>query len=914
METASLIISSISLGIDITTIIGGFIKSNKTLNRLLDKAIKKAKRNANIDSQHLPGKPFDEKELNNILFDLVIKHAKGETIEIPNWLGDDFFIFYEAITQDVDFLEFLHQEIEKYQHSLQNEKLDEVNRILKEIRNQIELLSQQQLIENEKLDTIDETTKEIKEHVEKLKLPDWLVPYEIELSTNSKTAFLQDAHENLIRENKIYRKKDTIETITNWLDSKGICLIIAPEGRGKTFLSRIIAFDYHENDTKVYFVDCRKESMSFCNDMKSLLYDWNIDKNKKYLLVLENVHACSNPELLKQTIENQTKNQEEIRTNIKFLLNARPTIVDYDCFTNWGEIINLHPNENDVLEIVNLYQTVTNRKPFESEKKMMTFIKTISPNENDSNGTNLRLLSIYLRTWQNKGSIVYVSDVTEKDIYNDFIDTYGLNKTPNRDTVLLFISSLFQFDVPIPSKAVRQFLISQFIESPNLLNDIVIEGLLPESSNVYYLPHSVEAYFLFMAICYKQKVNYIEKTEEHVKFFVDDFILKQNNPRNYENEFRLLNSGLVARKEEFMEVIQHLRHEAKTIIMNLNPVFVFSFFRVENHNDCNELNTLINYYTENKDWLTSSIRELNPAGLELIYLTFNNHLHYTSIMEDIFKNPDDLRKYLIHQFEINNNITSPPRLFRWIRKIIERISPKHAAVLKEFYHRSNNFHKSNKYHFVSSEKVEYKILISNNLVHNKYCVYDKVSFQQFISDLCRQGLYLDELTWKQLNAFLKKMGDCIDETHKENFLQVAKALVNLIVDNDDGFLEKPNALERASSTHFSYFLFHLRRVDNNLYNDTISNAKIIKFVKQKLGDLTSITANDLYLFSRFYSQGWCKTKMNNIINKTDKEQLCVIKEWHNKVLKSLKKRGITMETGSMLEYIHNKFFIQQQNN
>lgn len=910
MNTASLILSIISLGIDIYGIINDHIKSK--LDSLLNKAIKIAKREAKIDSQHLLGKPIDEKEINKVLLDLVIRKAKNENIDIPNWLGNDFYKFYDSLMQNVDFLNFLHQELENYQHLLQDEKLDEAKKILVEIHNQIELL----LHQNKKLDCIDETTKEIKEHVEKSKLPNWLVPYEIELSTNSKTAFLQDAHENLIRENKIYRKKETIETITNWLESICFCLIIAPEGRGKTFLSRIIAFDYHENSTIIYFVDCRNESKSFFNDMKSLLFDWNKDKDKKYLLVLENVHACSNPELLKQTIENQTINQEEISTNIKFLLNARPTIVDYDCFTNWRETINLHPNENDVQEIVNLYQVVTNREPFESEEKMMAFIETISPNDDDSNGANLRLLGIYLRTWQNNVKIQYVSDVTEEDIFNDFIETYKLNDSPDRDTVLLYISSLFQFDVPIHPKAIKQFLRNEGINN-GLIENLVKEGLLVKSHNLYYLPHSVEAYFLFKAICYKQKVNYIDETEGFVKFFIYDFILKQTNTKDFEGDFILLVSGLMARKEEFRDIIMELTewNKAKEIIMKINSGFIIQMLHTENGHSIDSLRNILD---SNIDTLRPYILELSPSLLTRLCSGLENHLKYKpeEIYSNIFNNPADLRNYLAHWSAIYN--VTGLRHFFFTTKSRRIIKAKHALVCEEF-HNSNKQKRNNEqsYDFVFIKEKDQKNLISN-ASFLKYDEYNKTEFQHFISKLSTEGFYINELNWRQLNLFLRKMGDCIDEAHIKSFQQVANTLVEMIIDKDNVFFEKPNAFEKISSAHLSHFLFNLSRVDDNLYNVIILNDKIIETVKQKLDKLETITIDEiidyLYLFSYFYSQPWCEARMNNFIDKANEEQQSRTKEWHDKIMAKLYNNEEQIEKDSLLAYIHNKPFIQQQNN
>lgn len=847
------------------------LDNHKGISSVIDNAVNKAWGKSGR-TNYLGMRPS-----NSQLIELVIKKYRKESFEIPNnWFRDDEFErFYDILIDERSFWNIFMELFQNYENSRQKETLEGIR----------------------------ESTNVIKEDVEKTKLPKWLISYDVELSTNSKTVFLQDAHENLIRENKIYRKKDTIETITNWLDTKGACLIIAPEGRGKTFLSRIIAFDYHENNTMVYFADCRNESKPFYDDIKSLLFNWNNDKDKENLLILENIHACTDLERLKQYIENQIRH-EEIATNIKFLLNARPTIVDYNYFMNWEETIYLQPNENDVQEIVNLYKTVTNRNPFESEEKMMTFIKIISPNENDSNGANLRLLSIYLRTWQNNSKIRYVSDVTEEDIYGDFITTYKLDVSLDRDTVLLFISSLFQFDVPVHPKAIKQFLKNEGINF-NLLEDLVKEGLLIKSRNLYYLPHSVEAYFLFKAICYKQKENYIDKTEEFVRFFIDDFILKQNKPREFEGDLRLLQSGLFARDEEFRKIIQYITSEDKAmeIITKLNPGFVVPFFHNNHDSDALKL------YKDNIVLFKLSILELSPLGFRIICYYFDKNFQY-SIIKDVFENPLDLYNYL-HQLKIHDH-TSLTRIFgKDIIREINCISPEHVEVLREFrYH--VELHKTKLYCFVSIEKKDSQILISSIMVHNEYRLYDKVRFRELISDICSYGFYFDKLTWRQLIVFLRKMVDCFIETHKDSFLQVINNIVKMVIDNE--FLVVPNAISRISYHNLSSFLICVNHLDNNLYNNTISNTKIIETVKHRFDKLDSITSNDLYLFSRFYSQPWCKTRMNSLIDNANEEQLSIVKEWHDKVLEGIQKEEKTMEPESMLAYIHKKYYsIDNQN-
>ena len=54
--------------------------------------------------------------------------------------------------------------------------------------------------------------------------------------------------------------------------------------------------------------------------------------------------------------------------------------------------------------------------------------------------------------------------------------------------------------------------------------------------------------------------------------------------------------------------------------------------------------------------------------------------------------------------------------------------------------------------------------------------------------------------------------------------------------------------------------------------------------------------------------------MDLLIDNADEEQQKVIKEWHDKVMEGLQKGGKTTESKSMLDYIHNKFVNEQQNN
>ena len=854
-----------------STIIG-LINSNKPISESINNAIEKALRTTGVKKDFLerPRRP-----LNSELLELVLMKSDNKDITIPTWfIGNEFDAFYDSLMQDMSVWPILQQMLLRNKVDRIDNKTDNVNNQLKEFNNQID-------------DAIRCIEKIIGKY-ETPKLPEWLRSYEKELSVGVEKSFLDDASENLIREGKLHLNKFYINKVKKCLDGKRVCLIKASEGRGKTYLSRIIAYYYKSKGVEVYFLDLKDYNSLSVNSIDDKLQEWHYNTSN-YLLILENVHAYNYSEALKEKINGWIKSKDN---HIWFLLNTRPSYVELDEFSDWEEIVELNPNSDDINDIIDLYSKEVGREPFKNIKEREEFVDNIYPVNKKASGANLRLLKIYLETWQNHPEIQYISRVKESTIIERFRNKY-LKDRPNEETkALWYISSLFQFDVPV------------FEDFMPDVGDLVKDGFLRFEKNRYHLPHSVDAFFLYKAICDIKHKNYIEQMKIFANRFVNDILLNCC-PRDFESDFRLLNSGLIVRKDEFKEVILSLTKgdKAKEIILNIYPGFVFALFRVEEYDDSKRL---IDYYKKNKDWIASSIREFNAAGLDKINLTFNRHLNYNTIIKDVFKNPDDLQKYLTRQFEIKNNDTSLSRILqKEIRKIIESISPEHVAVLEKFRYRVE-LYKTKQYYFVSLKKMDSEILISSYLIHNEYLKYDEIRFRKLVSDLHTQGFYVDKLTWRQLIVFLRKMVDCIDEFYKNDFLEVTNNLVKIIIDENNLFLIRSNALEKASSTQLSLFLFYLERIDEILYKDTISKAEIIKTIRQKLNEVKTITTNTLYLFSRFYSQEWCKTRMNKLIDEADEEQLSIIRKWHNKVWEGLQKERKPIEPDSLLIYVHNK--------
>ena len=491
--------------------------------------------------------------------------------------------------------------------------------------------------------------------------------YENVLCINEEISFLDDATENLIRDGRLFLEDVNIDRVRHCLDEKKACLIMAPEGRGKTYLSRIIGYKYHhEQRMEVFFLDfkdsnrVRDNSSISIGDFQDQLQEWHKIKEKNYLLVLENVHAYHYLSALKELIFTRLRIPDN---HTWFLLNARPTDIELEDFSDWEEqTVDLKPDIKNINGIIDLYAKELGREPFgNNEQDRTAFIERIYPHENNPVGANLRLLSIYLKTWQKHPEKLYITNIDEQTILKDFRKTYLENKSSKEIKVLWYISCLYQFDVPLHEDLNQ--------EVGSFENDF-----LRYDGSQYHLPHSVDAFFLFKAICNYKKSDYREKTREFVNCYVNT-ILANSNPRKFEGDFRLLIQGLIQRKTEFQVLINELADwpMVERIIKNTNPGFIIIAFNPQNGHSPQEI---LDYYKANLDWLKTFIFEINPSVLNLLCYNFKKYLKH-NIFKDFFKNPEELNDYLRN----NENVFYQSHILEAICDLGE----KYKQNLKDYY-------------------------------------------------------------------------------------------------------------------------------------------------------------------------------------------------------------------------------------
>lgn len=172
----------------------------------------------------------------------------------------------------------------------------------------------------------------------------------------------------------------------------------------------------------------------------------------------------------------------------------------------------------------------------------------------------------------------------------------------------------------------------------------------------------------------------------------------------------------------------------------------------------------------------------------------------------------------------------------------------------------------------------------------------------------KKGFCFDRLTWNGL----RKLIFIILKVKNADNESVCKYLVEKVSAEILLQEERHPCVSDATADELSWFFGNISQINKDAYDKLINEECIVNEVRKRLNSF-GYTSSEIYLFSHFYSQDWCKTKMNSLIDKANKEQQKVIKEWHDKVVAKLDD-GVEIEHGSLLEYIHNKFFNEQQNN
>ena len=756
--------------------------------------------------------------------------------------------------------------------------------------------------------------------------------------------------------------------IENKLSNKKVCLIKATEGRGKTCLSRIIAKKFSEEGYKVWFGDITRPEAS-----GESLKQWCKVKNTNCLIILENLHSCkTNEELecLVKSIELMKKPQWHDNGNneLLFLLNTRPTSEDFDTIMSdlGKEVIEeLEPDIEYCKGVARL-----SKRPIE-ENDLDSFLKNKRLGFGQGNA-NLRLLGIILEIWNMDEALSSILNINEKKIILRFKTKYELDSLKETDKgYLMFLSSIFQFDIPLP----RELLKPEEIDFLNALcND---KHLVIDKDYKFYLPHSVDASYLSKAIGGRQ---YKTQTQDKILDFVNRILVYQT-PRAFEGDFKLLISGLREKNTEYEEAIKALTRWdlAEQIIQKINPAFIITAFDTKYTN----AEKVKEIYNKNKKLLKEIILDQPPIIQNNLVLIFNKYLNIEKVfVNDIFVSLNELNAYL-------DKYT--PFRSAWIKVWRELWEKKEFREILEERVPAGGFSGIQyDYGFNTTHDSIFQCCLSNETIRSFYVLNVEQAENQ-LSKINKYGFYFKNCSWTHLSKMIASIRAKTNDENKIICGKVIKRIVQTIINEINA---DPLAVQKASLEQLSFFLYNIKLVDEKLYNHTVSNIVLINEVKsrlkapsigmeelflfanyyqhqgfdsfdihgmvenaklvfdgsediieenerkisvyldrilrinpeyfnlliedegliaalkQRLDTMHTITYEGLYLFSKFFHLDWCKEKIVELINNADEEQKAVIAEWHDKVMVSIEDRGEEIIQGGLLEYIHNKPYCQ----
>ena len=265
------------------------------------------------------------------------------------------------------------------------------------------------------------------------------------------------------------------------------------------------------------------------------------------------------------------------------------------------------------------------------------------------------------------------------------------------------------------------------------------------------------------------------------------------------------------------------------------------------------------------------------------------------------KNADDLHKYLAHWPVIYNVRSLRHRFRRMIKTISE-----YTTVFEEFYKIPSkpyplNTKQNNPQQLYLSKKTTDTFVMALK----KGC-FDPQIFERLIYDMNKNGFYFKQLRWRSLSVFVSFIKTYMNEDNALYFKSVTNMIVSEVLNQSVSF-------PYASSEQLSRFFYNVLSVGQSFLSRIINDVDVQDDAQNRIRDF-EYTLSELYYFYYFYSQSWCKAKMNELIDQADTEQQKVIKEWHDKVWSGLQEEGKTMEPESMLAYVHKKYYSTDNSN
>ena len=421
--------------------------------------------------------------------------------------------------------------------------------------------------------------------------------------------------------NKSFFRDELLEgKIKDLLDKQGLCVITGSEGRGKSSLSSLIAYDYHEKGWNVYIT---KEHWGSSNLIDSLQRLCDLKRIDKTLFVLEDAHNLEDSDFASLVSTLKEVYIAEDNTS-HFLINLRPSGKKENLFKSDDCVVGLDNTDN--LPLIYHLASLINKDP-------ETLIINNTPVLDDKITSNRRLLFLYFKQLQNKDS------VTDDDISAEFLTEY----TPLDDNdTLLLLSCLYQFGVPLSKEILKE-------NEKADLRRYHEKRLCRKEGQYYYLPHSTDAKCLFRAIC-QEELNEGENLDQKRKEVIVsqltryyEKIISSTDPFKFESDFRNLFQEINSEEYSCVTKVLLSPDKAEKIIKTLCPGFIM--YVLASYSSKGEKETGLRIYHNTINSLKDNVEHLTPPVLTWSNSMLSNHYHYYSFVRDLFSDDDVAKRF-----------------------------------------------------------------------------------------------------------------------------------------------------------------------------------------------------------------------------------------------------------------------------
>ena len=366
----------------------------------------------------------------------------------------------------------------------------------------------------------------------------------------------------------VFLDNDLIEKAEKLLHDHKRCLIRGAEGRGKTVLARIIAYNKYKK-WKIRFIDVSRIKEEYIEYIHNQIKQ--VDE-KKTLFIVENCHV-SLDNITPYLIENTTRECQN--ASFIFILRkivpAKKGFFIKNPFEKWEEngwYVDTNPTYDTVLSITNKFISINNLNYFLTKQDELWIQNTIESNINQIGVANLRRLRWYLETWKEKrGKLCEVKNnqVLERILID--INQYDFEL----QEMLFKIAGVFQFDVDFDGIKYDR----------KILNDLAQTGIINVMSGYFYrLQHSTDAAYIIEAEAVLRRNEDIDIVtfnilKEHLKLRPRnyDYILKAL----YDNNNKNIMKKLFTDGEVYEAISEQILNDRITIILfhiyNLKWIF-----------------------------------------------------------------------------------------------------------------------------------------------------------------------------------------------------------------------------------------------------------------------------------------------------------------------------------------------------